>query len=135
MVQKKMKSEYKVGRYSNEEDQIIINGVANGELMKEIAIKLTRNPKSVKDHYDNFLAIPSRDWTEEESQQVIKLYNDGLGWAEIARRLGRSDHQVRNRYRVLSKQHNLPNIVSPIKVYESSNSVPPKFVSTQNVKM
>ena len=133
------KSEYKVGRFSDEDDKIIKEHLAEAgrrqqqptklKLFREIAQKLNRKVRAVKDHIENLIYIPSRPWTEEESQLLMRLRNEGLEWVAIAERLGRSDHQVRNRHRVLSNQHHFSNVLSPIRVHEPSDSPAPEFDS------
>ena len=90
-------------------------------LIDKIALQLKKDPRQVKDHLENVILPNRSEWTSEESDALMKFYKElGGKWATIALLLGtnRSDNQVRNRYRFLSKRQNSDSSGNEFKIFD-----------------
>ena len=100
-------------RFTPEEDRILKKTVKKGKLKTWEAISQLlpgRTARQCRDRYNNYLfkQITNAQWTEEEDQIIIKMYEQiGSKWTQIAKSLqGRSGNNVKNRwYKYLAKKY------------------------------
>ena len=102
-------------RFTPEEDKLLKQSVKRGKSKTWEAISQLlpgRTARQCRDRYNNYLfkQITNAQWTEEEDQIIIKMYEKiGSKWTKISKSLqGRSGNNVKNRwYKCLSKKYKL----------------------------
>ena len=96
-------------KFSTEEDALLTQLVSQyGENDFDRIAKYmpNRNSRQCKDRWINYLspAVCRTPWSEEEDAQLYQLFNTlGPKWVKIAKELGRTDTNVKNRYLVLER--------------------------------
>lgn len=93
----------KHGKFSRDEDKIIINEVAKyGKKWRKISKKMSRYPKQIRDRYINYLDpnIHLNPFTNEEIQIIEeKVETLGRQWVEISKQLkGRTTNMIKNHF-------------------------------------
>ena len=104
-------------KFSQEEDarlRKLVNEYGESA-WEEIAYQMKgRNPRQVHDRWVYYLSpkVSNAPWTEEDDEKLIQLTKDLNGkWVQIAKRFkGRNDTQIKNRWNILKKRMNLPDI-------------------------
>ena len=81
----------------------------------EISMRMNgRNPRQCHDRWIYYLSptINNSPWTKEEDDRLIKLCRDlNWKWVKVAKHFkGRHDTQIKNRWNVLKKERNLPDV-------------------------
>ena len=98
-------------QFTKFEDQVLRHFVMKyGTNRWEMAAEYlgTKNKRQCKDRWRKFLdpAIENDDFTDEEDQLLMKLYNEmGNKWVAMSKMFkGRTDIQLKNRFKVLQRR-------------------------------
>lgn len=83
----------------------------NAEKQKTIVRRVSKD--FIPDHTPKFSIVPeapsvnARKWTQEEDEQLISMFQQGVSYKEMGRAIGVSTSAAINRYRVLCLKHGL----------------------------
>ena len=70
------------------QQEFILAKRKKGMSLAAIAARLNRSKKAVSHFYHEVTGIESpRRWTDEEDQTVLRLFNEGLSYADISRQM------------------------------------------------
>ena len=108
--------------WSLKEEKLLMKLVSEGMKFKDIAIKLGRTEgscrrrrfmiieKSKSEGNSNFVVSRKRIiWTAEDEELLMKLFEDGLTFKEIAAKLGRTMNACITKRATILKNTNMPN--------------------------
>lgn len=134
-----MKKKQPKKQFSFEEDKMLKKAVSDiGENNWDKVSKLipNRTPRQCRDRWNKYLSpnISGLMWTDEEDQLLLSLINNfGNKWTKIASFFkGRSDINIRNRYKhLLSKDSNLVSS-STDNIYVLSSTDSNDLINSEN---